>query len=130
MFESAQSFMSAQSKKSEFLLLLRHPHVGPPPTLEEMKHIMAHFSEWMNEMRVKGLISGTNGLEMIGAVLRGHRGATITDGPYCESKEIVGGYVLIMADNLSHAVELARDCPGLDYRMSVEVRPVKQMRDG
>jgi len=94
-----------------------------------MEHIMARFSEWMNAMSVKRLVSGTNGLEAIGAVLRGHRGATITDGPYSESKEIVGGYVIVAADNLSHAVELARDCPGLDYRMTVEVRPIKQMRE-
>lgn len=53
-------------------------------------------------------------------------GAVITDGPYAEAKEIVGGYILINASSLDEAVEIARGCPGLDYRLAVEVRPVKQ----
>ena len=83
---------------------------------------------WMQGMSAKGMVVGTNGLEHTGKVLRGPRGAaaSISDGPYPESKEIVGGYVLIAADNLEQAVEAARDCPGLDYPMVVEVRPVKQ----
>ena len=121
--------MTTQSNKSQFLLLLRQPHAGPHPTPEEMQQIMGRFMEWMQGMSAKGIVAGTNGLEDTGKVLRGSRGASVTDGPYAESKEVVGGYVLISADSLSHAVEIARDCPGLDYRMAVEVRPVKLMRE-
>ena len=85
---------------------------------------MAKFMEWMKNMNAKGLVVGTNGLDITGKVLRGPRGASVTDGPYPESKEIVGGYVLITADSLDHAVDIARDCPGLDYHMVVEVRAV------
>jgi len=121
--------MTTQSNKSQFLLLLRQPHAGPHPTPEEMQQIMGRFMEWMQGMSAKGIVAGTNGLEDTGKVLRGSRGASVTDGPFAESKEVVGGYVLISADSLSHAVEIARDCPGLDYRMAVEVRPVKLMRE-
>ena len=86
---------------------------------------MGRFNEWMSGLRAKGLVIGTNGLDVAGAVLRGPRGASVTDGPYLESKEIVGGYVIIKADSLSHAIELARDCPGLDYQLAVEVRPLR-----
>lgn len=49
-------------------------------------------------------------------------GESLTDGPYLEAKEIIGGYVTIKAADLKEAVEAARRCPGLDYRMAVEVR--------
>lgn len=85
---------------------------------------MAKFALWMKGLQVKNMVVATNGLETTGKVLRGSRGAIITDGPYPESKEIVGGYVLIAADNEDQAIEAARDCPGLDHGMVVEVRPV------
>ncbi len=84
--------------------------------------------EWMKNMSAKGVVVGTNGLDITGKVLRGPRGASVTDGPYPESKEIVGGYVLITADSMDQAVDIARDCPGLDYHMAVEVRAVMHGR--
>ncbi len=108
------------------MLLLHQPHGGGPGLrLEQLRHIMARFNDCISAMSAKGLVLGTNGLDIAGAVLRGPRGASVTDGPYLESKEIVGGYVLIKADNLSRAIELARDCPGLDYQLAVEVRPIR-----
>jgi hypothetical protein len=118
--------MHQQSNQSQFMFLLHQPHNGGSgPTPEQLRHIMARFDEWMSGLRAKGLVIGTSGLDVAGTVLRGPRGASVTDGPYLESKEIVGGYVIIKADGLSHAIELARDCPGLDYQLTVEVRPLR-----
>lgn len=93
---------------------------------------MVHFRNWMESMYAKGCVLSTNGLEVTGKVLRGSRGAMVTDGPLIEAKEIVGGYVMVTAKNLEEAVNLARGCPGLDYRMAVEVRPLAAcgMKDG
>ena len=118
--------MTNESNKPQFLLLLRQPQVGPHPSPEEMQQIMARFMEWMKSMSAKGQVIGANGLEDTGKLLRGPRGASVTDGPYPETKEIVGGFVHITADSLDDAVEIARGCPGLDYRMVVEVRAIKQ----
>jgi hypothetical protein len=118
--------MTTESNKPQFLLLLRQPQAGPHPSPEEMQQIMARFMLWMKAMSARGLVLGANGLEDTGKLLRGPRGATVTDGPYPEAKEIVGGFIHISADSLEHAVEIARDCPGLDYRMVVEVRAIKQ----
>jgi len=117
--------MPTKAKKSDFMLLLRQPHTGPHPTPEEMKEIMDRFSQWMEGMQAKGIVVGTSGLEVAGAVLRGPKGTSMTDGPYLEAKEIVGGYVILKVANLQAAINQARACPGLDYRMAVEVRPVK-----
>jgi hypothetical protein len=109
----------------KFMLLLHHPHGdGPPPTPTELKEIMGHFTKWMASMYASGQVVATHGLEPVGKVLRGPHGALVTDGPLIEAKEIVGGYVTIYADSLEEAVECARACPGLNYRIAVEVRPV------
>ena len=119
---------SSESNRPQFLLVLRQPHGGQPGP-DELRLIMGRFTEWMKSISAKGNIVGTNGLKDTGAVLRGPRGASVSDGPFAESKEIIGGYVLITADSLVQAIEIARECPGLDYRMTVEVRPVNLMRD-
>ncbi len=107
------------------MLLLRQPNTGPHPGAEEMERIMARFTTWMEGMTARGIVIGMAGLEVAGKVLRKSGEVIVTDGPYPETTEIVGGYVLISATDLDAAVEIARGCPGLDYRMAVEVRPVK-----
>src|ERR1043165_8988801 len=115
--------MSTPSK-SQFLILIHQPGGGPPPP-DQLQPIMARFKVWMDAMRADGVVLGSNGLAHTGKVLRGPRGASVTDGPYPEGKEIVGGYVLIETADLDEAIEAARDCPGLGLGMVVEVRPVR-----
>lgn len=115
--------MNTSTEKPQFLLLLRQPPGGTPAP-EELKKIMAQFHLWMESLRAKHQVLGTNGLAPTGKVLRGAPDLAVTDGPYPEAKEIVGGYVLIAADNLDAAVAAAAECPGLAYRMAVEVRPI------
>jgi hypothetical protein len=118
--------MKTSHERRAHLILLNYPSDATPPTPDEMKTIMARFNTWMDGLHNHGRVSGTNGLELTGKILRGPIGETvITDGPFAEGKEVVGGYVLLNPCTLDEAVAAARDCPGLDYRMSVEVRPVK-----
>ena len=119
--------MTTQSKKSQFLLLFRHSQEGPDPTPQEMEQIFGRWMEWMKGMNAQGIFAGANRLQDTGKVLRGPRGASLTDGPFAESKEIVGGYVLISADNYAQALEVARGCPGLDGGTVVEVREVEPL---
>ncbi|MBD0300511.1 MAG: hypothetical protein ICV82_09805, partial [Nitrososphaera sp.] len=51
----------------------------------------------------------------------------ITDGPYTEGKEVVGGYFLVNANNYDEAVEIAKGCPDYEYGGSVQVRQVMKM---
>jgi hypothetical protein len=109
--------------KPKFILFLRQPHGdGPPPAPRELEAIMERFKIWMDDMGARGHLIGTNGLDTsAGKVLRG---SMVTDGPLIEAKEIVGGYVMLTAENLDQAAQLASECPGLEYGMAVEVRPV------
>ena len=48
----------------------------------------------------------------------------VTDGPFAESKEAIGGFLIIQADSLEQAVQIAEDCPGFRFGQTVEVRPI------
>lgn len=48
----------------------------------------------------------------------------VTDGPYMESKEMVGGFFVVRAESLEAAIEIAKGCPDLELGGSVEVRDV------
>lgn len=50
----------------------------------------------------------------------------ITDGPFTETKDVVGGYSLIEAGDFDEAVRIASGCPVVEHGGSVEVRPVMQ----
>jgi hypothetical protein len=117
--------MSSAPKSAQYLLLFRHSEEGPDPTPAEMEVIMGKWMAWIRGMRERGEFLGTNRLAETGAVMRGPGGAEVTDGPFAEAKEIVGGYVLITAPDLAAAKTIARGCPGLERNTTiVEIRPV------
>ena len=46
------------------------------------------------------------------------------DGPFAETKEAIGGFLIIQADGLEQAVQIAEDCPGFKFGQTVEVRAI------
>jgi hypothetical protein len=52
---------------------------------------------------------------------------TVTDGPFPESKEVIGGFFIVNAKNIDEAVTIAKDCPDFEFGASVEVREVLKM---
>ena len=92
-------------------------------TPEEMQQLFQKWMAWIAGMKAKGQYLAGDPLEDTpGKVLRGLRGAQVTDGPFAEAKEIVGGYMLIAAKNFAAAVKISQGCPGLARGGSVEVR--------
>jgi hypothetical protein len=114
-------------EKPQFLLIFRSPNDGPDPTPEEMQQIFGKWMAWMKGMKAKGQYVAGDRLDDAGKVLRAPRGSSITDGPYVEAKETVGGYIILTADNLAQAAEIAKGCPGLDGQTIVEVRPIEKL---
>ena len=118
--------MSEQSNTSEFLVLLRG---GIPPkdlSAERMQYLLKRFQEWMGTMASRGQMKGVGRLEDAGKCIAGDPTPIVTDGPYIEAKEAVGGYFLVLASDLDAAVEIAKGCPLLENKGSVEVRPIQQ----
>lgn len=119
--------MSQNPASPQFLLLFRYSQQAPDPTPEEMQQIFGKWVAWMKGLDERGAFAGANRLEDTGKVLRGPGGLRVTDGPFAEAKEIMGGYVLVNAPNLAAATAIARECPGLEYGTLVEVRPVEPL---
>lgn len=109
---------------SEFVYLYRGGRRPDSPA--EGEQIMQKWVGWLQELGAKGHIKDQGQpLDPEGKVVRGKR--AITDGPYPESKDMVGGYTLVEANDLAHAAELAGGCPILERDGLVEVRPVMKM---
>jgi hypothetical protein len=91
---------------------------------------VAAMSRYNEELRKAGMLLGLDGLHppAEGGVVRFEGGqATVTDGPFAEAKEVVGGYWLIQARSKEEALEWASRCPG--ENCSIEVRRVFEMED-
>lgn len=115
--------MSQNTPSPLYLFLLRGPVDEPDPTPEQMQQIMQKWMTWIDGMRAKGVYLGGDRLQEAPAkILSGPEGQNVTDGPFVEAKEIVGGYMLIAAKGIAHAAELAKGCPGFAQGWTVEVR--------
>jgi hypothetical protein len=87
------------------------------------------YMGWADRMRAEGRLKGGDKLTGDpGKVMRpGDGRVTVTDGPYAESKEILGGYFMISAKDYDDACRVAESCPHLGYGGRIEVRQVDQM---
>src|SRR5260370_33861567 len=95
---------------------------------EEVPNVMSRWIAWLDRLTEQGKARAGQPLTDKGKVISGKKGQTVLDGPVGESKETVAGYILFQVDNLDEAVEIAKECPGLDYGISVEVRLVDHLR--
>ena len=96
---------------------------------DEMQKVVEKYIAWGNRLRDAGVMTGGDKLtDEPGKVMRRKDGQVrVTDGPYSESKEVMGGYYMIDAGSYEKAIDHARDCPQLDYGGTIEVRQVDEM---
>lgn len=107
---------------SRYLFLYWNPPAPDrQPSPEEMQQMMAQWAAWKQKFKDRVADVG-DGLAHGGKVLKG---GELTDGPYAEAKEIVGGFSIIQAATLEEAVEVARECP-ITFMpgASIEIRPM------
>ncbi|MEP6835317.1 MAG: YciI family protein [Gemmatimonas sp.] len=115
---------------TEFLLIYRSAPSSAAAafaTPEMAQQSMQRWIAWIRELDAQGhLKDGGQPLEPSGKTVQG-KSRVITDGPFAESKDLVGGFSIILAKDAAQAAELAKGCPILDGEGSVEVRPVRSM---
>jgi|SRR5579862_7477363 hypothetical protein len=110
---------------SEFVFLYRGGEEGRSP--EQAQQIMQKWVTWLKGLGEKGHIKDQGQpLERSGKLVKGKQ-KTVTDGPFAEAKDVVGGYTLVEASNMDQAVELSKGCPIFEVDGAVEVRPVMKM---
>jgi hypothetical protein len=99
----------------------RVPGDGHQPSPAQMQEMHAVFNAWKEKYKANILDMG-GGLRPGGKVLTA---SGVTDGPFTEAKEIVGGYMLVSAEGFERALEVARESPALMMPgSSVEIREV------
>lgn len=94
---------------------------------EQLQAEMVLWQAWMGKLAEQGKLIDGQPLHPGGKVLHGTK-KKLTDGPFIEGKDIVGGYLLIKANDYDEAVRLSQDCPQLNSDDgTVEVREIMKM---
>lgn len=90
---------------------------------DEMQKHMQKWFAWIDKLKNKDIYVSGEALTPGGKTVKGSK-AVISDGPFAESKEVVGGYFIVKAKSIEDATEIAKDCPDLPLNGVVEVREV------
>lgn len=90
---------------------------------EEMQGRMGKWFAWNQKMQEAGIVKGGDALHPGGKRVTGPD-RIVTDGPFVESKEVVGGYYVVTAENYDEVVKIAQDYPDYDIGGTVEIREV------
>ncbi len=106
----------------KYLVFLRSvPGKQEPPSPAQMQEMYAAFNAWKEKFKASIVDMGGK-LKPGGKILTA---SGVTDGPFSEAKEIVGGYMVVAAENYDRALEVARECPGVVRPgSSVEIREI------
>ena len=112
----------------KFLFLYRDPAEknGPELSADEMQAHIQKWWEWLGNGQEAGwVVAMGDALSKDGRVLA--QDMTVTDGPFVESKEMVGGYSLIQAEDYEAACEHAKGCPIFETGGAVEIRQIADL---
>ena len=105
------------------MLFHSEPNPNFQPTPEQIQDEVKRWQDWMGGIAAQGkLKSPGEALGFVGKTM--HADGTVTDGPYAEIKEIVGGFIICSAHDIEEAIGLAKGCPALENGGKVEVRDV------
>lgn len=86
---------------------------------EEMQAHFQRWGEWMEKVQAVGHALNDHEGKVVS-----ENGKVVTDGPWSEGKELVGGYVVLEAKDYNHAAELSKDCPIFEFNYTTEIREV------
>jgi hypothetical protein len=112
----------------QYMLLI----YGPEPSLAERDELMADMTPWnayTDWLKAQGIYRSADplGHSTTATTVQVRDGQRLTtDGPFAETKEVLGGYYLIETADLDQALEAAARCPGALWG-SIEVRPIAEM---
>jgi hypothetical protein len=108
----------------QFMMMFRGTNWEKGLSPEEIQNIMKRWVDWNARLIKEGKVKAAQPLVAEGKVVSGKKKRIISDGPFAEAKEAVAGYFLLEANDLDEVLEIAKECPTLDYGVIVEVRPI------
>ena len=107
-------------------MLIFHGGMAGDQSPESMQSHMGKWMAWIDKLNSEGKYVAGEPLIPGGKLVSG-KNKTVTDGPYTEGKEVVGGFFIINANSLDEATVIAKDCPDYELGGSVQVRQVMKM---
>ncbi|TVR47134.1 MAG: hypothetical protein EA425_16230 [Puniceicoccaceae bacterium] len=116
--------MNTDQTPTEFMVLFRSTDWHQDLSLDEMQQVMDRTYAWFDRLRQEGKFKAAQPLFNEGKVISGKSRRMITDGPFAESKESVGGYLILNVATMEEALAIAKEWPLLDCGSTLEVRPI------
>ena len=111
----------------KYVMLIMDTPNEPAPESPEYGAWYAEVGAWYEKWGATGRLDGGNQLQGPGTG-KTVRSTGVTDGPYIETKEVLGGFSIIEADTIDEAVDISKTWPGVDRGwITIEVRPVLEM---
>jgi hypothetical protein len=113
----------------EKFMLIFHGGSDIAPEMRVPEAMQAHMQKWfawVEKLKKEGRYVGGEPLEPTGKFIAG-KNKVVTDGPFAESKELVGGYFIVNAKDINEAVKLCDDYPDFIFDGKVQVRAVRKM---
>jgi len=92
-----------------------------------MQQRMQKWGTWIESLAKEGHMRGGDPLDTTGKLVSGSN-KVVTDGPFAEAKDVIGGYLIVAARDLQHAADLSKGCPIFDGGGAVEVRAIRSMK--
>jgi hypothetical protein len=114
--------MNTQNQNG-YMLLFRGNDWLKSLSSEEKQKVTDQWMSWFKQLTDEGKAIAGNPLDPESKIVSG-KNRVVSDGPFAESKEAIGGYFLLAVGSFEDAVGIAQQCPGLPYGVRVEVRPV------
>jgi len=115
---------------ARFILLLHEsPTAFDGVSPEEIQRVIEEYTGWRLQLEKEGRLAGGEKLEDGTArnLTAGEGRVEVTDGPYAEAKEVLGGYFIIQAEDWPAAVEISKGCPHLRYGGRIELRRIDEI---
>ncbi len=111
----------------EKFMLIFHGGQMENASPEQMQAEMGKWMAWIEKLNKSNQYVAGEPLLPGGKLVSGDNGKTITDGPYTEGKEVVGGFFIVNAENMDEAVAMTKDYPDYEFGGSVQVRQVMKI---
>lgn len=115
--------MGNMNEKSDYLMFFRGKDWDEGLTDAELEQAMARTNEWFDGLFKRGLVKGGAALGRQSSIITGKH-ATITDGPFAESKEAIGGSLVVGPVTHEEALEIARTNPTVPLGVTIELRQI------
>ena len=115
--------------KNDYMLLFVGTSWYNELSYPEIKKLVDDAKAWFDGLIAQGKVKGGNGLARTGARIAGKTGRVISDGPYAETKEAIGGFIVVEAANMEEAITIAKGNPTVPYGTTIEVRTVFASHD-